>query len=127
MLSQWLRSRQSIVENWQPRERRDRDLQHLQHPALPEAQAALHQAAAIAAQAEAHHPAAATAHGAAPHQAAQVAQAVLHQAAAQAHVQYPQVDQPDQILQAMHRSLSVVRMSGAVQALPVVLIAPVSR
>ena len=119
MLSRWLRSRQSIVENWQLRERRDGDLQRLQHPALPEAQAVLHQEA----QAEAHHPAAVTVHGAALHQAAQ---AVLHQAA-QAHVQYLQADQQDQILQAMHRSLSVVRMSGAVQALPMVLIAPVLR
>ena len=112
MQSPWLRLKQSIAESWQRREHRDRDLPLLPLPVLPEAQAAVHHQEAAQADVLLHQEAA-TAHGEA--QAAHH-QAVVHQAAAQAHqVRHQQVDQQDQISQAMHRSLSVTHTDGGVQ------------
>ena len=107
MQSPWLRLKQSIAESWQRREHRDRDLPLLQLPVLPEAQAAVHHQEA--AQADVLLPQeAATAHG--------EVQAAHHQAAAQTHqVRHQQVDQQDQISQAMHRSLSATHTDGVVQ------------
>ena len=92
MQSLWQRLRQSIAESLQPREQRDGDLQHLQHPALPEAP--LPEAAIEVVPAADH--TAVQAHGEAP-AAVQVVPAVPD-------IQHLQVDLPDLILQAMHRN-----------------------
>ena len=97
MQSLWQRLRQSIAESLQPREQRDGDLQHLQHPALPEAplpEAPLPEAAIEVVPAADH--TAVQAHGEAP-AAVQVVPAVPD-------IQHLQVDLPDLILQAMHRN-----------------------
>ena len=97
MQSLWQRLRQSIAESLQPREQRDRDLQHLQHPVLPEAplpEAPLPEAAIEVVPAADH--TAVQAHGEAP-AAVQVVPAVPD-------IQHLQVDLPDLILQAMHRN-----------------------
>ena len=107
MQSLWQRLRQSIAESLQPREQRDRDLQHLQHPVLPAVllpeaplpEAPLPEAplpeAAIEVVPAADHTAV-QAHGEAP-AAVQVVPAVPD-------IQHLQVDLPDLILQAMHRN-----------------------
>ena len=102
MQSLWQRLRQSIAESLQPREQRDRDLQHLQHPVLPAVllpAAPLPEAplpeAAIEVVPVADHTAV-QAHGEAP-AAVQVVPAVPD-------IQHLQVDLPDLILQAMHRN-----------------------
>lgn len=97
MQSLWQRLRQSIAESLQPREQRDRDLQHLQHPVLPAAplpEAPLLEAAIEVVPAADH--TAVQAHGEAP-AAVQVVPAVPA-------IQHLQVDLPDLILQAMHRN-----------------------
>ena len=99
MQSLWQRLRQSIAESLQPREQRDRDLQHLQRPVLPAVllpAAPLPEAplpeAAIEVVPVADHTAV-QAHGEAP----AVVPAVPD-------IQHLQVDLPDLILQAMHRN-----------------------
>ena len=97
MQSLWQRLRQSIAESLQPREQRDRDLQHLQHPVLPAVllpAAHLPEAAIEVVPAVDH--TAVQAHGEAP-AAVQVVPAVPD-------IQHLQVDLPDLILQAMHRN-----------------------
>ena len=102
MQSLWQRLRQSIAESLQPREQRDRDLQHLQHPVLPAVlllaahlpEAPLPEAAIEVVPAADH--TAVQAHGEAP-AAVQVVPAVPD-------IQHLQVDLPDLILQAMHRN-----------------------
>lgn len=102
MQSLWQRLRQSIAESLQPREQRDRDLQHLQHPVLPAVllpaaplpEAPLPEAAIEVVPAADH--TAVQAHGEAP-AAVQVVPAVPA-------IQHLQVDLPDLILQAMHRN-----------------------
>ena len=100
MRSLWQRLRLNTAESLQQRELRDRDLQHLQHPALP---AALlpdqPPKEAIAVLAEEVLPVAATAHGEVP---AVHLPAVVPAVPA---IQHLQVDLPDRILQAMHRNL----------------------